>query len=300
MSHSNHVVDGVNKDLLHKTKQDYLDMTKNWVDPYGPPKIEEHDGVMVVRDDSIVGSKARFGDLLMQTVKEDTIVYVQPRFGLAGLSILEAAKRHGKKVVLFMPASKEVSHHQACCIAEGAYYSFVRIAAMPNLNKVAKEWADKYGGFFVPLGLKHELVTACAVRVADDIKKQIGNPTRVWCATSTGVLTRALQIGFDESPHTIVAVSRNLKDGESGIADIISDPLEFTAVEKRHNLPPFPTVSNYDGKVWKYIPKDIPGQLMWNVGREPMLTNYTALKVRSNVPWGAAIQQPIDLKGNHI
>ena len=29
----------------------------------------------------------------------------------------------------------------------------------------------------------------------------------------------------------------------------------FTSKESKSELPPFPTVSNYDGKVWKYIPK---------------------------------------------
>ena len=54
-----------------------------------------------------------------------------------------------------MPSSKRISHHQACCIEQGAEASFHRIAAMPNLNKIAKEWADqKANAFFVPLGLK--------------------------------------------------------------------------------------------------------------------------------------------------
>ena len=153
MSHNNHILDGKNKDLQEYTREWYLNQTDGWEDPYGTPEVIQHEGFNVVRDDKIVGSKARFGDYLISQVKEDTIVYVQPRKGLAGVSILEAAKRYGKKVVLFMPSSKRVSDHQAVCIERGAVPKFRRIAAMPNLNKMAKEYAESTGGFFVPLGL---------------------------------------------------------------------------------------------------------------------------------------------------
>ena len=143
MAHNKHVIDGINKDLQLRSREEWLIMTEGWKDPYGQPIVEEHEGVKVVRDDHMVGSKCRFADLLMQNTKEKTVVYVQPRFGLAGPSILEAAKRYDKNVVLFMPSSKKISHHQAVCIERGADARFFRIAAMPNLNKYAKEWAGK-------------------------------------------------------------------------------------------------------------------------------------------------------------
>ncbi len=289
MAHNKHVIDGVNKDLQLRSKEEWLSMTEGWTDPYGPPVITEHDGVRVVRDDHMVGSKCRFADLLMQQTKEDTVVYVQPRFGLAGPSILEVANRYNKKVVLFMPSSKKISHHQAVCIERGAETKFFRIAAMPNLNKIAKNWADENGAKFVPLGLKHELVTACAVRVVENLRENHGDPGHVWFAISTGVLGRALQIGWNNSQHHAVAVSRNLKEGELGNASVDSDPLAFTSNEKKHNMPPFPTVGNYDAKVWKYIPKgDSQGNhWMWNVGKEPLLEDSSIFdRVDSYRNWG--------------
>jgi len=180
MAHNKHVIDGINKDLQFRTREEWLKMTEEWEDPYGQPIVIEHDGVRVVRDDHMVGSKCRFADLLMANTEEDTVVYVQPRFGLAGPSILEVAKRYKKKVVLFMPASKRISNHQAVCIENGAKPIFARIAAMPVLNKYAKEWAEENGAKFVPLGLKHELVTACAVRVVENIRQEHGDPGHVW------------------------------------------------------------------------------------------------------------------------
>ena len=280
MAHNNHIIDGINKDVgplytHEEAKEYYLDLAKDWTDPYGAPKITTHDNIRVVRDDYITGSKVRGGDCLISSLPEniDKIVYVQPRTGLAGVSILDVAKRHNKKVKLFMPSSKRISHHQACCIERGAEVEFHRIAAMPNLNIIAKKWAtENKNTFFVPLGLKHEKVTAGIVKTALSIKE----PEEVYIATSTGVLTRALQIAWPNAKFTSICVSRNMKQGELGRASAVSEPLAFTSGEKQENLPPFPTIDTYDGKVWKYIPKNSDKDILfWNVGTEPKLEDET-------------------------
>jgi hypothetical protein len=279
MPHNNHVEDGFNIDVgmmqPEEAKEYYLDLAQFWTDPNPAPRIVEHEGIRVVRDDDLVGSKVRGGDCLISSLPRhiDTIVYVQPRTGLAGVSILDVAKRHNKAVRLFMPSSKKISHHQACCIEQGAEASFHRIAAMPNLNKIAKEWADqKENAFFVPLGLKHRMVTAGMVKVASQIKE----PDVVYVATSTGVLTRSLQIAWPNAEFVSVAVSRNMKAGELGRAKVISEPRAFTAHESKENLPPFPNIDTYDGKVWKYIPKHSDKDILfWNVGKEPVLHDDT-------------------------
>jgi hypothetical protein len=266
----------VNKDIDPfggDPKTYYLELAKHWSDPNPTPRIAIHDGIRVVRDDDLVGSKVRGGDCLISSLPShiDTIVYVQPRTGLAGVSILDVARRHNKKVKLFMPASKRISHHQACCIEQGAEPEFHRIASMPNLNLLAKKWANNHdNAFFVPLGLKHEMVTAGIVKGASKIKE----PDVVYVATSTGVLTRGLQIAWPNAKFISVCVSRNMKSGELGAAKPISEPLAFGTPEKKENLPPFPTINTYDGKVWKYIPKNTDKDILfWNVGKEPVLSD---------------------------
>jgi hypothetical protein len=134
---------------------------------------------------------------------------------------------------------------------------------MPNLNAIAKKWADEQeDAFFIPLGLKHELVTAGFVKVAS----QIPEPEEVWTVISTGVLHRALQIAWPNAKFHCVAVSRNMKSGEIGHDSIISHPLPFTTAIKE-DLPPFPSVNTYDSKCWKYIPKNTGRDILfWNVG----------------------------------
>lgn len=289
MAHNNHVIDYSNKDVDslmfegvydRKSAQEYyLKLAGNWVSPYPDPVVVEHDGIMVVRDDMITGTKVRGGDCLVSKIPDnkDTIVYVQPRTGLAGVSLLDVAKNHNKKVKLFMPSSKRISEHQACCIERGCEYSFHRIAAMPNLNKIAKDWADQNdNAFFVPLGLKHPLVTAGVVKAAVTIPE----PDVVFTVLSTGVLHRSLQIAWPNAEFHGIAVSRNMKAGEIGHGNVESHPLPFTTSLPEKDMPPFPCIGTYDAKGWKSAveyKRQNPDKyvLFWNVGSEPKLLDET-------------------------
>lgn len=292
MPHDTHVQDGFNNDmgmmLPEQARSFYLELVEGWRDPYPDPVIVNHNGVLVVRDDLLgdgVGTKARAADFLVSKAPSDTIVYVQPRVGLAGLSLIDVAHRHGKRVVLFMPASRRISLHQACTIERGGEPVFRRIAAMPNLNTIAERWAHENGAYFVPLGLRHPYATAALVKVAS----RMDAPRHAWVATSTGVLTRALQIAWPDTRFTSIAVSRNMKSGELGRARVISEQAPFLK-EETVLPPPFPSVSTYDAKVWKFIPGEneveTPGNLMWNVGKDPVLADEGVYdRVDSNVDW---------------
>jgi hypothetical protein len=265
----------INKDLIY-SKEEYLDMVKDFKSSFNTPLIQEVEGKIVVREDLInVGSKARAGEYLISQAKQDTIVYVQPRFGFAGVSLTELCKKYNKKLVLFMPSSKEISDHQAFCIQNGCEYHFHRIAAMPNLNIIAKNYAEKNDALFIPLGLRHRYVTAMIIKVASEIKE----PKSFWTAFSTGVLNRALQIAWPNAKANGVAVSRNVKDGEKGRANLISHYRNFS--QNSLIFPPFPSAKNYDAKVWEYIKE---GELFWNVAGE-IKHNLNKKTIKSERPW---------------
>ncbi len=60
--------------LWEETEEDYLELVKDWIDPYPTPQLIEHDGVLVVRDDLLnAGSKVRFVDKLIGIAKDDTL-----------------------------------------------------------------------------------------------------------------------------------------------------------------------------------------------------------------------------------
>lgn len=291
MSHNKHTDSLLNQDLnlMMPNRQAWLDLAGDWKDPFEAPIITEHDGFKVVREDMMgFGSKCRFGDILVQKAPSDTLVYVQPRYGFAGISLAYLAKKYNKKLVLFSPSQKQISDHQAICIERGATMKFRRIAAMPNLNKIAADWAKDNGAFFIPLGLRHELVTAAAVKVAYDLAENNGYPEEVWSAISTGVLQRSLQIAWPDAKFNAVAVARNIKRGERGRAKMWSHPKAFNQNVDKKYFPPFPSALNYDAKAWEFMKKNgSPGAWFWNVGGDPKPEfNETKDKTDSQREWG--------------
>lgn len=291
MAHNQHTKSSYNQDLnlMYPNRDAWLELAGDWKDPFEDPIVVNHDGFNVVREDLMgFGSKCRFGDILVSTAQSDTLVYVQPRYGFAGISLAYLAKKYNKKLVLFSPSQEEISDHQAICIERGAEMKFKRIAAMPVLNSHAKKWAEENNAFFIPLGLKHELVTAAAVKVAYDLAQKHGEPEEVWSAISTGVLSRALQIAWPNAQFNGVAVARNIQEGERGRATVWSHPKAFNQNVDAKFIPPFPSAQNYDAKAWEFMKKyGNPGAWFWNVGGDPKPENpQTKLITDSKREWG--------------
>jgi len=286
MSHNNHTESRDNAFMRgspQETIDYYLNLAEGWTDPYGPPIEEMHQGVRVVADHRIVGTKCRGGDLLALKSESDTLVYIQPRTGLAGVSLAEVCRRHDKKLVLFMPSSKRISEHQAAAIEQGAEARFIRIASTRNLQQYAKKWSEERGHTFIPLGLKSKWVVAGLVKTMLSMKA----PDEFWSAVSTSILNRSMQIAWPEARARGVAVARNLAAGERGRMEIISAPEPFTTPARGVEIP-FDIIPTYDLKAWREVPKhnneDI---LFWNVGGQVTAKDEAIYdEVHSQREWG--------------
>lgn len=187
-----------------------------------------------------------------------------------------------------MPARKVATKHQLYCIENGADPVFKRIAAMPVLQGMAKRYAEENNAMYIPFGLKHPLVAAGGVRaVYDGLSKGIGNSVpEMWTVTSTGVLTRVLQIAFPNTEFHAVAVARNMQPGELGRAKFYSYHKAFT--EKADIVPEkFDTVDTYDAKGWEYMKKyGNPGSWFFNVARDVEPVSMRPSDVNSYRDWG--------------
>lgn len=252
----------------------YLDLAGDWTDTLDAPDIREFHGATLWDDSKTgVGTKGRWGDLLFSKIQTDEVVYVQPRVGWAGISLAALAKKYDKKLTLFMPASKQISDHQLICIERGAKPVFRRIAAMPVLNKYAKDYAAGVGGTFVPFGLDHELVVAAGVKSTIQQWGSRPAPKRLMSVISTGVLSRTLQIAFPETEFHGVAVARNLHPGEIGRADTLSydGPFLSDAKYAKELIREINSAPNYDMKGIEYSVKNVLNMpmdrdtLLWNV-----------------------------------
>ena len=279
----------------YKSREEWLELAGDWVDETPAPNIARFHGANVW-DDSMtgVGTKGRWGDLLVQKMESDHLVYVQPRVGWAGVSLAALAKKYNKKLTLFMPASKEASEHQMVCIERGANPIFRRIAAMPVLNKYAKEWAQENGAKFVPFGLDHPLVVAAGIKSTIQQWGDRDEPRDVVSVISTGVLTRTLQITWPNAKFHGVAVARNLHKGEIGRADVSAYHKGFSqkadyADQINEQIASAPT---YDCKGLERFMLDktsapkTESTLVWNVAGDVKANTITNSQIDSYREWG--------------
>lgn len=248
-----------NKDsCMVKNLDYYLDLTKGFKSSFGDFTVIKSNGFNVIDESQAceVGYKARAGEFFINYLKNQGVkelVYVQPRKGYAGISLSWLCKKYGLELTLVMPSSKLISDHQALCIQLGCRYKFARIAAMPNANKLALDYAKKDPSrVYIPLGLNHEYVIAGGVRAFHDYFKNKEHPGTMWSVISTGVLTRTMQIALPNTRFKAVAVARNIKQGELGRADFMSYHKPFNAVS---DLVPseFDCEDSYDSKGWDYL-----------------------------------------------
>jgi len=65
-----------------------------------------------------------------------------------------------------------------------------------------------------------------------------------------------------------VQTGHNPTEREKGRAIIIKSPYQFNQPCKKKDLPPFPSSSHYDAKVWSVMKnKGEKGALFWNVAK---------------------------------
>lgn len=235
------------------------------LEPYG-------DKYIVRFDKSPAGFKAFAAEKLIANCEKDVLVYVAPRVGHAPQAIAELAKKYNKKCVFFVPASKEVSKHQAVLAAYGADLRFVKTPAMPTINIYAKRWAEKNNAQYLSFGLSGmPAVTAGIVKVAS----MLPEPPEFWCAVSTATMIRGLQIGWPNSEPRGVAVARNIHKGEIGDAIVTSATVPFLKPVKDEELPEFPTTATYDAKAFVLFNKYAkPGAYFINVGSDQEIEKY--------------------------
>ncbi len=266
----------------------YLNITKNFKSSFDDFTVKLVDGYNVIdeSESNPYGAKARFGEFLIQNTKQKEVVYVQPRVGFAGISLSYLCKKYNKDLTLIMPASKKSSDHQRLCIELGAKPLFIRIAAMPNANAIAKKYAIERNAAYIPLGLQHEHVTANAVTSIHNYFKDKKHPETMWSVISTGVLSRSLQIALPKTKFKAVAVARNIQHGELGRADFYSYHKPFISesdlIPKKFNCE-----NAYDSKGWHYMNEyGKPGDWFFSVAGNAPKPSLRCEDVDSYRDWG--------------
>lgn len=227
-----------------------------------PVIIKKHDGVLVVRDDYIAGgTKRRFIDKLIADTDRE-LVYASPVYGGAQIAIAHAARDAGILATIFCAERRQTHPRTLAAIAAGANIIQVPHGYLNVVQARARAYVESTpGAQLLPFGLDTPIALEIIAKAAAEAIKQTGPVDEVWCAGGSGVLARGLRAGIPEAALHVVQVGHALAlDG----ATIHVHPLKFEQDAKI--LPPFPSCSNYDAKVWGILKARAQGRvLFWNV-----------------------------------
>lgn len=260
--------------------EDYLELIGDWKDPNPPPVLKEHNGVHVVRDDLLeVGSKARAADYLIGHCEEtehieEWVYGSSPASGYAQISIPFICNKYGKKAVIFMAARSpdKLHDYQKRGIALGGDYRWVPNGMLNVTEKRAKDYVaeNPKKRRLLPIGLDHPTAMASLIKVARALPIK---PDEVWSVGSSGTLSRSLQLAWaDAEVHLVSSGGHKLSERQIGRAIFHPSPYRFDQHVRKEEMPPFPSVPNYDAKAWAAMRnyhrtkgmKNVV--LFWNVG----------------------------------
>lgn len=227
------------------------------------PVVQEHEGILVVRDDLIKGgSKRRFVSQLFSSALE--VVYASPVYGGAQIAIAHAAKDAGIKATIFCAKRNEPHPRTLEAKAAGAQIVQVPHGYLSNVKSKAQDYCELTGAQLLPFGMNTPLAIAAIAAAAATVQAEIGVLDQVWCVGGSGVLCRGLQLGLAAKQFYVVQVGRELQPRDIDRAIVIKSPLDFAKDAKIK--PPFPSCSNYDAKAWEFIKTQAKGRvLFWNV-----------------------------------
>lgn len=285
--------DRTNKDIptnmtLRQAKLMYARQLQGFESRYCRAPVERHQNRRVIRYDLVGGLKLLGAEPLIACLRTDLVTYVAPRQGHAAMAVAELCKEYGQKAVFFAPASRRATSHQLAVLALGHELRFVRVAAMPNLNRLAKAWAEEHGGVHLPFGLADSpLVTAGLINAFNQVFRSLWCQT--WHAMSTGTMGRAMKIAWPEAVHRAVAVARNIHPGEKGACRV--EPARYPYHAQSKIQPPFPSTGCYDAKAWELcLEKGNKNDVFINVGADERIEQIAAsidpASVDSYREWG--------------
>lgn len=226
------------------------------------PIVQEHDGVLVVRDDLFPGgTKARFLPVLFDGI--DELVYASPCEGGAQTALAAVAANLKKRATIFI-AQRAQPHPRALMAKRlGARVIQVKPGYLTVVQARAREYCADTGAHLAPFGMDvpQAVEGIAAAGRATGIK-----PQEVWCASGSGVLARGLALAFPGAALHCVQIGRQLEPGDVAGATIHVHPLKFEQAIRAQ--PPFPSDPHYDAKAWEICRQRArPGSrvLFWNV-----------------------------------
>ena len=128
----------------------------------------------------------------------------------------------------------------------------------------------------MPFGLDHPdfnrlLHEAIVSALPPSLREQ--PPRRLWLVAGSGTILKTLATIWPKTYFLVVQVGKDLPRKTMETVPqfwAFKAPMPFEGPAEPSEMPPYPSVTNYDAKLWGFVRRYAePGDFVWNVGRDP-------------------------------
>jgi len=250
--------------------------------------LGEHANIDIVRDDLVPGgTKGRFLIPLFQQLQNagfKEVVYPSTAYGAAIVGLSRAAQATEMKVAAFIAARSEDTYtdlmREVACQhlghpvgARKFKFHFVSMGFYPKVIAAARKYAQQSEDrVFLDCGLRSGYAIQSIKNFANYLLTQITDVGRPYDACFYACASGTLNDGLTQS-----SIARNYYSVVTGMdpgSTAGSTPIWHNKIQPFERpakvLPPYPTVPNYDGKVWSWClnyanSHPLERVLLWNV-----------------------------------
>jgi 1-aminocyclopropane-1-carboxylate deaminase/D-cysteine desulfhydrase-like pyridoxal-dependent ACC family enzyme len=241
-----------------------------------PITINQYDGIYVLRDDLLPGgTKRRSIESFVKQTNFKEYIYPGTSRGAAIVALGYAVAKYRKKGVVFIAERKTPNElmQEALDAGEGYLeYKYIPMGFYPKIKKACERYCkDDDLKIYIKSGNDTPFAVNHIAQVAAEVGKHKGPFDVVLAACSSGTLIRGIQrSGIADRYVGVATGQKGINPGP--LAEVIAhnELQKFEANPPKDLRPPYPTVLNYDGKVWQYAlveKKKNPNAriLVWNV-----------------------------------
>jgi hypothetical protein len=231
----------------------------------------------IVREDFLIGgSKQRVVIPLLESrafkrIKD--VGYAGPVYGYAQIALAYGCRLLGKQAHVFV---ERRALHPFTAFAQylGAEIHEVSMPGVRNtpLKKVqayAAKYAEENKVTMLPFGLQDAMYEKMYVTHLGRAVEGMPQPRRIWLVAGSAVILGVLARIFPHTFFLVVQVGKRVWPDQlpEGRAKLFIAPERFW--EPAAYPPPYPSVSSYDAKLWRFVTKHgEDGDFVWNVAKD--------------------------------
>jgi hypothetical protein len=233
--------------------------------------IKQYEDFNVVRDDLLLGGTKQRGAVpLLEHMKEKEFIYAGPPTGFAQIALALAAKKTGKKATLFISKRRPMYKQTKIAKRLGANIVEVSRAPLKKLREMANEYAKSltHTSYVFKLGFEEQefkniLLSSLREAIAGTPLQDFNGT--LWVAGGSATLANIFYRLFPKAKINVVQIGKDIDwHIDRKRSDFYIAPEKF--YEKARFPPPYPSVPEYDAKVWQFVKKHgEPGDYIWNV-----------------------------------